>query len=108
MRGLGQWLERLAAWVTVLLAGVLFVGALVVMAGLAGWRTLVDQLRPTVSFWFAVAFAAELVAFGAYVFAYRAVAHIEGGPRIGWLEAACVVAVGFGAFPEPERPRRAA
>jgi hypothetical protein len=57
-----------------------------------------DQVNGTLSFWFGVAFAAELVAFAAYVFAYRAVAHIEDGPRIGWMEAASVVAVGFGAF----------
>jgi uncharacterized membrane protein YbhN (UPF0104 family) len=91
-------LERLPVGVTVVLAGVLFVCALLAMAGLAGWDTVVDQLRPKLSFWFAVAFACELVAFVAYVFAYRAVAHIEDGPRIGWLEAASVVAVGFGAF----------
>jgi uncharacterized membrane protein YbhN (UPF0104 family) len=83
---------------TVALAGGLFVFALVVMAVLAGWETVVDQLRPRLSFWFAVAFAAELVAFVGYVFAYRSVAHIEDGPRIGWEQAASVVAVGFGAF----------
>ena len=48
---------------TVALAGGLFVSGLVVMAVLAGWETVVDQLRPRLSFWFAVAFAAELVAF---------------------------------------------
>src|SRR5436190_10051439 len=89
---------QLPVGVTVLLAGVLCVGALLVMAQLAGWETVIDQLRPRLSFWFGVAFAAELVAFAAYVFAYRAVAHIENGPRIGWIEAASVVAVGFGAF----------
>lgn len=91
-------MERLPIGVTVLIAGVLFLVALVAMAGFAGWHAVADQLRPRLSFWFALAFAAELVAFVAYVFAYRAVAHIEDGPRIGWLEAASVVAVGFGAF----------
>jgi len=98
MRRLWRSLERLPIVLTVLLAGLLFVCALLVMAWIAGWHTVVDQLRPRLSFWFAVAFACELVAFVAYVFAYREVAHIENGPRIGWLEAASVVAVGFGAF----------
>jgi len=80
------------------LAACLFVAALAVMAVLAGWHTVVNQLRPRLSFWFAVAFAAELVAFAGYVFAYRSVAHIENGPRISWRQAASVVAVGFGAF----------
>jgi uncharacterized membrane protein YbhN (UPF0104 family) len=91
-------LDRLPVAVTVALAGTLFVLALAVMSAVAGWDTVVGQLRPRLSFWFAVAFAAELIAFVAYVFAYRAVAHIENGPRIGWLESASVVAVGFGAF----------
>jgi uncharacterized membrane protein YbhN (UPF0104 family) len=50
------------------------------------------------SLWFAVAFAAELVAFCAYVFAYRSVAAVEGGRRLGLREATELVAVGFGAF----------
>lgn len=98
MRRVWGSLERLPVGVTVGVAAVLFVAALVVMSAFAGWDVVVDQLRPRLSFWFAVAFACELVAFVAYVFAYRAVAHIENGPRIGWWEAASVVAVGFGAF----------
>jgi hypothetical protein len=83
---------------TVAIAACLFLVALTVMAALAGWHAVVDQLQPRLSFWFAVAFAAELAAFVGYVFAYRSIAHIDGGPRIGWVEAASVVAVGFGAF----------
>jgi uncharacterized membrane protein YbhN (UPF0104 family) len=84
--------------VTLALAAGLFLCALAVMAVIAGWQPVVDQLRPRWSFWFGLAFAAELVAFAGYVFVYRSVAHIEGGPRIGWKEAVTVVAVGFGAF----------
>jgi uncharacterized membrane protein YbhN (UPF0104 family) len=80
------------------MAAGLFLVALLVMTVLAGWHNVVDELRPRLSFWFAVAFAAELAAFVGYVFAYRSIAHIENGPRIGWKEAAGVVAVGFGAF----------
>jgi uncharacterized membrane protein YbhN (UPF0104 family) len=83
---------------TVVLAACLFVAALAAMAGVAGWHSVVTQLRPRLSFWFAVAFASELAAFTGYVFAYRSIAHIEGGPRISWKQAWSVVAVGFGAF----------
>ena len=92
------WVTTRPVAVTVLVAAVLFVGALAAMSAFAGWHEVVDQLRPRLSFWFAVAFAAEAVAFVGYVLAYRSVAHVEGGPRIGWREAASVVAVGFGAF----------
>jgi len=82
----------------ILAAAVIFVATLAVMSAIAGWDPVVDQLRPNLSFWFAVAFAAQAVAFGAYVFAYRAVAHIEQGPQLSLGEAAQLVAVGFGAF----------
>lgn len=93
-----RWLERLSVVMKIVVAALLFVSALAVMAALAGWDTVVDQLRPPLSFWFAVAFVAESAAFGAYVLAYRSVAHIENGPRISWRRALEVVAVGFGAF----------
>ena len=96
--GVWRWLTTRSVGATLVLAAGLFLCALAVMAALAGWRTVIDQFRPPWSFWFAVAFAAELVAFAGYVFAYRSIAHIDGGPRIGWKEAATVVAVGFGAF----------
>jgi uncharacterized membrane protein YbhN (UPF0104 family) len=98
MRRWFDLLARLPVAVRLLVAAVLFLVALAVMSAVAGWAQVVGQLRPRLSFWFAVAFAAELAAFVAYVFAYRAVACIERGPRIGWREAASAVAVGFGAF----------
>src|SRR5262245_51846687 len=68
------------------------------MAAIAGWNRVIGQLDAGMSFWFAVAFTAELVAFCAYVFAYRSVAAVEGGRRLGLGEATELVAVGFGAF----------
>jgi uncharacterized membrane protein YbhN (UPF0104 family) len=93
-----HWLTTRPVGVSLAVAAGLFMGALAVMSALAGWQTVVDQLRPRLSFWFGVAFAAEAVAFAGYVLAYRSVAHVEGGPRISWKEATSVVAVGFGAF----------
>lgn len=82
----------------VALAAAVFVGALAVMAAIAGWHDVVDRLRPTLSYWFAVAFGAQLAAFAGYVFAYRSVAEVEDGPGMGLREATALVAVGFGAF----------
>lgn len=42
------------------LAALLFLGALAVMAAIAGWNRVVEQFHAGMSFWFAVAFAAEL------------------------------------------------
>jgi len=88
----------LPLYATTALAAFLFLGALVVMATIAGWDQVIDRLDIGMSPWFAVAFAAELVAFCAYVFAYRSVAAVEGGRRLGLREATELVAVGFGAF----------
>ncbi|MEZ5101631.1 MAG: lysylphosphatidylglycerol synthase domain-containing protein [Thermoleophilia bacterium] len=90
--------RRGALALTLLVAAVLSLGALAVLAAIAGWEPVVDRLRPLLSYWFAVAFAAEAAAFCAYVLAYRAVARIEDGPALSLLESVRFVAVGFGAF----------
>jgi len=79
-------------------AAVAFVGALLLLAAIAGWSKVGDYLQLHSPFWLAVAFAAELAAFCAYVLAYRAVAEVDGGRRLGWREATELVAVGFGPF----------
>jgi Lysylphosphatidylglycerol synthase TM region len=79
-------------------AAVLFVGALAAMSAIAGWDKVLDRFDAGPSYWFAVAFAAELLAFCAYVLAYRSVAAVDDGPRLGLLESTELVAVGFGAF----------
>jgi hypothetical protein len=84
--------------VTTLAAAVLFLGSLAVMAAIAGFGDVVHHFHSRLAFWFAVAFAAEAAAFGAYVLAYRSVAAVDGGRRLTLLEATELVAVGFGAF----------
>jgi uncharacterized membrane protein YbhN (UPF0104 family) len=79
-------------------AALLFFAALAVMSAIAGWGAVTSRLQPRLSFWFAVAFAAEGVAFAAYVLAYRSVAAIENGRKLGLREATALVAFGFGAF----------
>jgi uncharacterized membrane protein YbhN (UPF0104 family) len=79
-------------------SAVAFLGALAVMAAIAGWHKVLDQFYPGVSFWFAVAFGAEAAAFAGYVLAYRAVARVDRGPQLSLRQATQLVAVGFGAF----------
>jgi hypothetical protein len=79
-------------------AALVFLVALAAMSTIAGWDTVFDPFRARWSFFFAVAFASELASFASYIFAYRAVAGIEGGPEFSLSDAAALVAVGFGAF----------
>jgi uncharacterized membrane protein YbhN (UPF0104 family) len=79
-------------------AAVAFLGALAAMSAIAGWNKVMNQFDTRLSYWFALAFAAELASFCAYVLAYRSVAAVEGGPPLSLLEATRLVAVGFGAF----------
>ena len=48
--------------------------------------------------WFAVALAAEVVAYAGYVLGYREVARVESGPRMGHGTALAAVLAGFGPF----------
>jgi uncharacterized membrane protein YbhN (UPF0104 family) len=84
--------------VTTGIAALLFVAALAIMSAIAGWSSVTDRLHLRLSWWFALAFAAEVVSFAAYVFAYRSVAAIEDGPKLSLREATALVAFGFGAF----------
>jgi hypothetical protein len=91
-------LQRVPLPVTTAIAAIVFVASLAAMSAIAGWSQVTSQLYPRLSFWFALAFAAELAAFCAYVLAYRSVAAVEGGRRMSIVEAIELVAVGFGAF----------
>ena len=93
-----RWDKPKSLVATTAVAAALFLGALAVMAAIAGWSSVADRLDVGLSFWFAVAFGAEVVAFPAYFFVYRSVAAIENGPRLSVVEALELVAVGFGAF----------
>jgi hypothetical protein len=90
--------RRLPLLATTALAALVFLSALACMAVIAGWSKVTHQFDTALSFWFAAAFGAELAAFCAYVLAYRSVATVENGPRLGLRDAAELVALGFGAF----------
>ncbi len=83
---------------TTLAAAVAFLGALAVMAAIAGWSTVTGRFHVSLSYWFGLALAFQLAAFAGYVLAYRSVAAVEGGPQLGLRRSMELVAVGFGAF----------
>jgi len=59
---------------------------------------VLHELRNLNPIWLPVAFGMELAAYFGYVVAYREVARVEGGPRLGLGRAGAIVAAGFGAF----------
>lgn len=85
----------------VLLIGIgaaLALGAAVGIAWTAGFGRVFDVLRDANPVWLPVAFGMELIAYVGYVVAYREVARLAGGPRLGLARAGAIVAAGFGAF----------
>src|SRR5437879_9086420 len=68
------------------------------MAWAAGFERVLRELGPFDPIWLPVAFGMELAAYFGYVVAYREVARVEGGPRLGLGRAGAIVAAGFGVF----------
>ncbi len=74
-------------------------GAVVlVIAGAWGFSAFADAWSDPHFGWLAVTICAELLAVGAYVIAYRAVARVHGGPILAMPLAVRVVTAGFGPF----------
>ena len=76
----------------------LALGATVGIAWAAGFSHVVHELGHFDPIWLPVAFGMELAAYLGYVVAYREVARVEGGPRLGLGRAGAIVAAGFGVF----------
>src|SRR5213593_753585 len=93
-------LERDAAQHALLVAigAALALGAVIGIAWAAGFARVLHELRHFDPIWLPVAFGMELAAYLGYVVAYREVARVEGGPRLGIGRAGAIVAAGFGAF----------
>jgi uncharacterized membrane protein YbhN (UPF0104 family) len=93
-------LERNAAQHALLVAigGALALGAAVGIAWAAGFGSVLRELRHADLIWLPVAFGMEIAAYVGYVVAYREVARVEGGPRLGLARAGAIVAAGFGVF----------
>ncbi|HEU5280032.1 MAG TPA: lysylphosphatidylglycerol synthase domain-containing protein [Gaiellaceae bacterium] len=93
-------LERDAAQHALLVGvgAVLALGAVGGIAWAAGFGRVLHELRHFDPIWLPVAFGMEVAAYFGYVVAYREVARLEGGPRLGLARAGAIVAAGFGAF----------
>jgi hypothetical protein len=76
----------------------LALGAVVGIAWAAGFHRVLFDLRHVDPIWLPVAFGMEVAAYFGYVVAYREVARVEGGPRLGIGRAGAIVATGFGVF----------
>jgi uncharacterized membrane protein YbhN (UPF0104 family) len=73
-------------------------GAVIGIAWAAGFERVLHELRHFDPIWLPVAFGMEVAAYLGYVVAYREIARVEGGPRLGIGRAGAIVAAGFGAF----------
>jgi uncharacterized membrane protein YbhN (UPF0104 family) len=93
-------LERHAAQHALLvgIGAALALGAAVGIAWAAGFGSVLHELRLADPIWLPVAFGMEVAAYFGYVVAYREVARVEGGPRLGLGRAGAIVAAGFGVF----------
>jgi uncharacterized membrane protein YbhN (UPF0104 family) len=80
------------------IGAVLALGAAVGISWAAGFESVLHELRHIDPIWLPVAFGMELAAYLGYVVAYREVARVEGGPRLGLGRAGAIVAAGFGVF----------
>jgi uncharacterized membrane protein YbhN (UPF0104 family) len=76
----------------------LALGAAIGIAWAAGFDRVLHELRHIDGIWLPVAFGMEIAAYLGYVVAYREIARVEGGPRLGLGRAGAIVATGFGAF----------
>jgi uncharacterized membrane protein YbhN (UPF0104 family) len=79
-------------------AGALALIATIFVAGAAGYADVASHLRHANTYWFPFAIAGAVVGHVGYTFAYREIAHVGRGVRLGALRAAAIVAAGFGMF----------
>jgi uncharacterized membrane protein YbhN (UPF0104 family) len=81
-----------------ILAGALSLIAAILVAGAAGYVSVASHIRHARWYWFPFAIAGAVAANVGYTFAYREVAHVGRGVRLGALRASAIVAAGFGMF----------
>src|SRR5438445_8444497 len=80
------------------IGGGLALGAVIGIAWTAGFGRVLHELRHVDPIWLPVAFGMEVAAYFGYVVAYRELARVEEGPRLGLGRAGAIVAAGFGVF----------
>jgi uncharacterized membrane protein YbhN (UPF0104 family) len=79
-------------------AGALSLIATIFVAGAAGPVAVASHIRHANWYWIPFAMAGAVAAHVGYTFAYREVAHVGRGVRLGALRAGAIVAAGFGMF----------
>jgi hypothetical protein len=84
--------------ILMILAGAISLTATIVAAWIAGFGAVADAARHVNFYWVPFAMTGAVAAQLGYVFAYREIAHVDRGTRIGALRAGAVVAAGFGMF----------
>src|SRR5207237_3621340 len=81
-----------------LIAAALSLIATILVAGAAGYVAVASHIRHAHTYWFPFAIVGAVAAHVGYTFAYREVAHVGRGVRLGTLRAGAIVAAGFGMF----------
>jgi uncharacterized membrane protein YbhN (UPF0104 family) len=84
--------------VFIALGAALAVAAVAGVSWAAGFGAVADHLRHVDAWWLLPALGAEMLAYAGYVFAYREIARVEGGPELPHSRALALVATGFGVF----------
>lgn len=82
----------------ILLAAVLYAGAGVGMAYVAGFGAVQHRLATAEWWWLALAAGAVVLGFSGYYLGYHGIASTEGGPQIGRSALLAVVTAAFGGF----------
>jgi uncharacterized membrane protein YbhN (UPF0104 family) len=72
--------------------------ATIFVAGAAGYVAVASRLRHANTYWFPFAIAGAVAAHVGYTFAYREVANVGRGVKLGAFRAGAIVAAGFGMF----------
>src|SRR5438874_11877232 len=81
-----------------IVAGALALIAEILVAGAAGYVDVASHVRHADWYWIPFAMAGAVAAHIGYTFAYREVAHVGRGVKLGALRAGAIVAAGFGMF----------
>src|SRR6476620_7409423 len=90
-----------AAWelgLFIALGIALALGTTIAVAWAAGFGDVLHRLVHPSPVWIALALAGQVVAYFGYMLAYREVARVERGPKLGVMKLASVVFTGFGVF----------
>ena len=81
-----------------IVAAALSLIATILVAGTAGYLNVASHIRHADWYWIPFALAGAFAAHIGYTFAYREIAHVGRGVRLGALRAGAIVAAGFGMF----------